>query len=201
MSAVVITGPPGAGKTTVLNALVDALSDDGIAHAAIEAEMLVWTHPALTDEQSVRLVRAACDAYREAGYRLLLVDHSPATPLGHPAGPGGADASGDVLGAFFLGAQHEVDARQARHRRGEPARMLDQAGQPRPARRLALDDALDQARRLGFQPHEEDLVRADRIQQPGCVGVGLEGLGNQEQTVPRRRARSAPLSSRRPAGR
>ena len=43
--AVVITGPPGAGKTSVLSALVDALSDDDIAHAAIEVEMLVWTHP------------------------------------------------------------------------------------------------------------------------------------------------------------
>jgi Ni2+-binding GTPase involved in maturation of urease and hydrogenase len=43
--AVVITGPPGAGKTSVLSALVDALSDDDIAHAAVEVEMLVWTHP------------------------------------------------------------------------------------------------------------------------------------------------------------
>ena len=45
MFAVVITGPPGAGKTSVLSALVDALSDDDIAHAAVEVEMLVWTHP------------------------------------------------------------------------------------------------------------------------------------------------------------
>ena len=41
MFAVVITGPPGAGKTSVLTALVDALSDDHIAHAAVEVEMLV----------------------------------------------------------------------------------------------------------------------------------------------------------------
>ena len=73
MFAVVITGPPGAGKTTVLTALVDALSGDDIAHAAIEVEMLVWTHPALTDEQWARLVRSACELYREAGHRLLLV--------------------------------------------------------------------------------------------------------------------------------
>jgi hypothetical protein len=71
--AVVITGPPGAGKTSVLTALVDALSDDDIAHAAIEVEMLVWTHPALSDEQWARRVRMACEFYREAGYGLLLV--------------------------------------------------------------------------------------------------------------------------------
>jgi len=71
--AVVLTGPPGAGKTSVLTALVDALSDDEIAHAAVEVEMLVWTHPAMTGEQWARHVRTACDLHREAGHRLLLV--------------------------------------------------------------------------------------------------------------------------------
>jgi broad-specificity NMP kinase len=71
--AVLLTGPPGAGKTSVLTALVDALSDVDIAHAAVEVEMLVWTHPALTDEQWSRHVRLACELYREAGHRLLLV--------------------------------------------------------------------------------------------------------------------------------
>ena len=73
MFAVVLTGPPGAGKTSVLTALVDALSDDDIAHAAVEVETLVWTHPAPTDEQWARHVRAACGLYRQAGHRLLLV--------------------------------------------------------------------------------------------------------------------------------
>jgi hypothetical protein len=71
--AVLITGPPGAGKSSVLTALVDALSDDGIAHAAVEVEMLVWAHPPLTDEQLAQQVRSAGRLYREAGYGLLLV--------------------------------------------------------------------------------------------------------------------------------
>jgi hypothetical protein len=71
--AVVITGPPGAGKTSVLTALVDALSDDDITHAAIEVEMLVWTHPAVTGEQWARQLRMACELYREAGFRLVLI--------------------------------------------------------------------------------------------------------------------------------
>jgi hypothetical protein len=73
MLAVVITGPPGAGKSSVLTALVDALSDDDIAHAAIEVEALAWAHPALPDEHWERRLRLACDLYREAGYDLLLV--------------------------------------------------------------------------------------------------------------------------------
>jgi hypothetical protein len=71
--AVVLTGPPGAGKTSVLTALVDALSDDGIAHAAVEVEALVWAHPPLTEAQWAQQVRSACRCYREAGYRLLLL--------------------------------------------------------------------------------------------------------------------------------
>lgn len=73
MFAVLITGPPGAGKTSVLEALVDALSDDDIAHAAIEVEMLQWAHPALTDAQWTRHVHTMCELYRDAGHRLLLI--------------------------------------------------------------------------------------------------------------------------------
>ena len=73
MFAVVLTGPPGAGKTSVLTALVDALSDDDIAHAAVEVEALVWTHPAVAREQRAHHVRATCELHRQAGHRLLLV--------------------------------------------------------------------------------------------------------------------------------
>lgn len=73
MFAVVITGPPGVGKTSVLTALVDALSDDDVPHAAVEAEALRWAHPGLTDEQEMRHVKAVCTLYREAGYALMLI--------------------------------------------------------------------------------------------------------------------------------
>jgi AAA domain-containing protein len=66
--AVLITGPPGSGKTSVLGALSDALSDDDVPHVAVEVEMLVWTHPALPDAERLRHVRAVC-----AGHPLALV--------------------------------------------------------------------------------------------------------------------------------
>jgi ribose 1,5-bisphosphokinase PhnN len=71
--AVVLTGPPGAGKSAVLTELADALSDDGIPHAAVEVEALVWTHPALSGEQWTRHVQAVCALHREAGHELLLI--------------------------------------------------------------------------------------------------------------------------------
>ncbi|UGS36474.1 AAA family ATPase [Capillimicrobium parvum] len=73
MLVVVITGPPGAGKSAVLTALSDALSDHDIAHAAVEVESVVWTHPALSDEQWLRHVRVHCELLRDAGHRLLLL--------------------------------------------------------------------------------------------------------------------------------
>jgi GTPase SAR1 family protein len=71
--AIVLTGPPGAGKTSVLTALVDALSDDNVPHAAVDVEALVWAHPALDHEQRLRHVQTVCRLYREVGYRLLLL--------------------------------------------------------------------------------------------------------------------------------
>lgn len=73
MVAVVLTGPPGAGKSSVLMALADALSDDDVAHAAVEVEALVWTHPALSDEQWTRRLRETCAFYRDAGFPLVVV--------------------------------------------------------------------------------------------------------------------------------
>jgi hypothetical protein len=71
--AVLITGPPGSGKTSVLTALVDALSDDDVPHAALEVEAVVWTHPALADDARLRHVRVNCALLRKAGAELLLV--------------------------------------------------------------------------------------------------------------------------------
>ena len=73
MRAVLITGPPGAGKTSVLTALVDALSDDDVPHAALEVEAVVWTHPALDDDARLRHVRVVSALLRKAGAELLLI--------------------------------------------------------------------------------------------------------------------------------
>lgn len=60
----------------MLTALADALSDDDIAHAAVEVESLAWTHPPLTDEQWTRQLQANCALHRDAGHRLLLLAHT-----------------------------------------------------------------------------------------------------------------------------
>lgn len=73
MFALVVTGPPGAGKTSVLAALSDALVLDDVRHAVVETEALTSAHPALDDEQWHAPVAAVCGLYRDFGYELLLV--------------------------------------------------------------------------------------------------------------------------------
>jgi GTPase SAR1 family protein len=71
--ALVLTGPPGAGKTTVLEALTDALCAEDVPHAMVEIEALTSAHPPLEDDQRPASVKAVCGLYRRFGYELLLV--------------------------------------------------------------------------------------------------------------------------------
>ena len=73
MFALLITGPPGAGKSAVLATLVDALCEDDVAHARIEVETLAATRPEATDDDRLRHLGAICNLYREGGHQLLLL--------------------------------------------------------------------------------------------------------------------------------
>lgn len=73
MFALVLTGPPGTGKSSVLEALSDALADDDVAHATVETQALTATHPPLDDARWMAHVEAACRLHRRQGQRLLLV--------------------------------------------------------------------------------------------------------------------------------
>ena len=81
----------------MLTALADALSDDEVPHAVVETEMLVWAHPALTQEQSRQHVAALCALYRAAGHRLLLVAQTVETDADVARLLDAVDADGHVL--------------------------------------------------------------------------------------------------------
>jgi broad-specificity NMP kinase len=71
--AVLVTGPPGAGKTATLIALVDALADDNIAHAAVDVDEVAWAYPYPDLAGRCDYLGAAWAAHRKAGHELLLV--------------------------------------------------------------------------------------------------------------------------------
>jgi hypothetical protein len=79
--AVVVTGPPGAGKTVCLTALTDALVDDKVAHASLDMDEVAWAYPFPSVEQRAVLLGNAWEGHRRMGHDVLLfceVVESPA---------------------------------------------------------------------------------------------------------------------------
>ena len=68
-----ITGGPGTGKSSVLQALTTLLDNDGIAHGAIECEQLAWGTPWLPDALAFEQLEAICGLQRRYGRTLFLV--------------------------------------------------------------------------------------------------------------------------------
>jgi hypothetical protein len=71
--AVILTGPPGAGKSSVLEALTTSLEIDGIEYSALESEQLAWGSPWLSAEQWLPQLVALMALQRKVGRRLFLV--------------------------------------------------------------------------------------------------------------------------------
>src|SRR4051794_38646411 len=70
---VIVTGPPGSGKTVTLTALSDALVKDRVAHAAVDVDEVAWAYPFPDLAQRCEHLRVWCDAHRRAGCETLLV--------------------------------------------------------------------------------------------------------------------------------
>jgi predicted kinase len=71
--ALLLTGPPGAGKSSVLGALHDSLGAAGIASAAVELDELERCYPPLPAERTIAHLRLLSESFAAAGYALLLV--------------------------------------------------------------------------------------------------------------------------------
>ena len=70
---VVVTGPPGAGKSSVATALHDALGAAGRRNALIEVDELERCYPPLDQERVLAHVAMLCASFRAGGYDLLIV--------------------------------------------------------------------------------------------------------------------------------
>ena len=156
MFAVVITGPPGAGKTSVLTALADALRADDARHAAVEAELLAWAHPALSAEQRRWHLETTCELYRAAGHRLLLVAHTIESD----------EALAELLAA--VGADEHLVVRLE----AEPATLVRRITDREPAGWSGLSELVGHARVLAASMaalRGVDLVVSTERQRPEAV--------------------------------
>jgi adenylate kinase family enzyme len=69
----VITGAPGAGKSSVAEALTTLLDNAGIEHGAIESEQLAWGTPWLEEAQMCEQLAEVVRLQRSYGRRLFIV--------------------------------------------------------------------------------------------------------------------------------
>jgi cytidylate kinase len=72
-AALVLTGAPGTGKSSVLGALTTLLELEGVEYGAIESEQLAWGSPWLAPAQWTALLGSVVAFQRRAGRRLFLV--------------------------------------------------------------------------------------------------------------------------------
>jgi broad-specificity NMP kinase len=106
--AVLITGPPGAGKSSVLEKLATLLEIRGVEFGALESEQLGWGSPWLAGEHVVKQLRAVMDLQRQAGRQTFFVVATTETSEELAAV---IDATGvDQVATVLLAASPEVIA-------------------------------------------------------------------------------------------
>jgi predicted kinase len=112
-----LTGPPGAGKSTVATAVHDWLGDKGVANALVEADELRRCYPALTGHRLRLHVSFMVRSYQEAGHDLLILTET----LEDPADVEQIVAAAGPDRVFLVRLDAEPETVQARIRAREPA--------------------------------------------------------------------------------
>src|SRR3954470_24864466 len=133
--SIVITGWPGAGKSTVLEALAGLLDNDAVPHAALESEQFAWGYPWLSEEEAYSVLAVACAGLKELGRSLFLI-----------AGTTETDAHIDALKAALAADETTVVCLTA-----DPETTAGRVLEREPPEWLGRDELVAQSRVLATQ--------------------------------------------------
>ena len=73
MFALILTGPPGAGKSEVAACIHDTFGDEGVDAALVEVDELERSYPPIDRARSISHLGMLASSYREVGTELLLI--------------------------------------------------------------------------------------------------------------------------------
>jgi predicted kinase len=163
--AVVITGPPGAGKSEVAASLHDLLGQAGVDAALVECDDVEQSHPPIERDRSVRHLRMLAASYSEFGCSFLLVT---------------ATITDDEHRREVFAATGATESLLVRLE-ADPQTLRDRILAREPEGWQGLPDLLNASRRLAQSMKDlpgVDLVLSTEGEQPGAIADRIaEELG------------------------
>jgi broad-specificity NMP kinase len=166
MRTLVLTGPPGAGKTATLTALMGSLEAEDVSYAAVEVEALALVHPWPDDDAAFDHVRCVASSFERRGYPLLLVT-ATVTDASYLERLRAALPGDDMVLVLLTAAPSLL---QARITRREPA---DWVGLPR-----LLAAASQLAEAMSTLPDVQLVLDTERLDLADVVAAVRDRLGS-----------------------
>lgn len=161
MLAVLITGPPGAGKSEVASSLHDSLGDRGVDAAMVEVDALERSHPPIDRKRSIGHLEVLARSYREVGSDLLIVTATI------------EDEDYRLAAVEAIGAEETVLVRLE----ADPETLRDRILAREPPGWEGLPELLNASRALAASMPDlggVDLVLSTEGEQPGAVAELIE---------------------------
>lgn len=171
MFALLITGPPGSGKSEVAASLHDSLGDQGIDAALLEVDALERSHPPIERTRAVSHLSMLAASYSELGTGLLVITATIEDD----------DYLRDALGA--AGADEHLVLRLE----ADPETLRERILAREPPGWGGLPDLLNASRRLAATM--ESLAGVDGVigtegEQPAAVAAQVEAMLRERGVIP-----------------